>query len=66
MAVEIARLSRKRFKNGAVDGAEVEDSVHSQSLILSMQSIDRCSSDDRACEQCEQSQYDRLIHGVFL
>jgi len=66
MAVEVAHLGRKRFENvGAADGAEVEDSVRPRSLILSVQSIDSCSSDDRACEQC-QSQCDRSIHGVFL
>ena len=66
MAVEVAHLGRKRFKNvGAVDGAEVEESVRPRSRILSKQFIDRCSSDDRACEQC-QPQYDRFIHGVFL
>ena len=43
-AVEVARLGRKRFENGgAVDGAKVEVSVRSRSLILSMQSIDNCS-----------------------
>jgi hypothetical protein len=56
----------KRFENvGAVDGAEVEDSVPPQSFILSMQSIDSRSRGDRACEHC-QSEYDRSTHGVFL
>jgi len=66
MAVEVARLGRNRFENvGAVDGPEVEDSVRPRSLILSMQSIDGCSSDGGSCEHC-QSQYDRSIHDVFL
>jgi hypothetical protein len=66
MAVEVTHLGRKRFENvRAINGAEVEDSVDLRSLILGMQSIDRRSSDDRACEQC-QSQCDRSIHGVCL
>ena len=66
MAVEVAGLGRKRFENvGAVDGSEVEDSVRSRSLILSMQSTDGCSSDGATCEHC-QSQYDRSIYDVFL
>jgi hypothetical protein len=66
MAVEVARFGRKRFENvGAVDGPEVEGSVRPRSLVLSMQPVDSCSSDDRACDHC-QSQYDRSIHGVFL
>jgi hypothetical protein len=66
MAVEVARLGRKRFENvRAVDGPEVEDSVRPRSLILSMQSIDSCSSDGSTCEQC-QAQCDKSIHGVFL
>src|SRR5580658_1725310 len=66
MAVEVARLGRKRFENvGAVDGPEVEGSVRPRSLVLSMQPVDSCSSDDRACDHC-QSQCDRSIHGVFL
>ena len=66
MAVEVAHLGRKRFKNvGAVDGAEVEDSVRPRSVILSMQSIDCCSCDGGTCEQC-QSQCYRSIHGVSL
>jgi hypothetical protein len=37
MAVEVARLGRKRFENvGAVDGPEVEGSVRPRSLVLSM------------------------------
>ena len=65
MAVEVARLGRKRFENvGAVDGPEVEGSVRPRSLVLSMQPVDSCSSDDRACDHC-QSQCDRSIHGVF-
>jgi hypothetical protein len=69
MGVEVAHLGRNRFENvGAVDGAEVEDSVRPGSLILIMQSIDQSidsySSDDHACEHC-QSQRDRPIHGAF-
>jgi hypothetical protein len=56
----------KRFENvRAMDGAQVEDSVPPQSFILSMQSIDGCSRDDRAGEHY-QSEYDRSTHGVFL
>ena len=65
MAVEVARLGRKRFENvGAVDGPEVEGSVRPRSLVLSMQPVDSCSSDDRACDHC-QSQCDRSIHGAL-
>jgi hypothetical protein len=65
MGVEVAHTGRNRFENvGAVDGAEVEDSVCPGSPILSMQSIDSCSSDDHACEHC-QCQCDRPIHGAF-
>ena len=46
---------------GAVDGAQLEDSVPPQSFILSMRSIDSCSRDDRACEHCQSSTIDRLI-----
>ena len=67
MAVEVARLGRKRFKNvGAVDGAEVEGSVRRRSVILSMQSVDSCSSDDRASEQCQHpSAIDRFMAFSF-
>ena len=66
MVVEVARLGRNRFENvGAVECPEVEDSVRPRGLILSMQSIDGCSSDGGSCEHC-QSQYDRSIHDVFL
>ena len=66
MVVEVARLGRNRFENvGAVDCPEVEDGVRPRGLILSMQSIDGCSSDGGSCEHC-QSQYDRSIHDVFL
>ena len=48
MAVEVARLGRKRFENvGDVDIAEVEDSVRRRSIILIMQPVGSCSSDDR-------------------
>jgi hypothetical protein len=41
MAVEVARLGRKRFENvGAVDGPEVEGGVRPWSLVLSMQPVD--------------------------
>jgi len=37
MAVEVARLGRKRLENvGGVDSAEVEDSVRRRSIILVM------------------------------
>jgi hypothetical protein len=65
MAVEVARLGRKRFENvGGVDSAEVEDSVRRRSIILIMQPVGSCGSDDRGRHHC-QTQCDRLIHGVF-
>ena len=65
MAVEVARLGRKRFENvGGVDSAEVEDSVRRRSIILIMQPVGSCSSDDRGCHHC-QTQCDRSIHCVF-
>jgi len=65
MAVEVARLGRKNFgKIRTVDGAEVEDSVRPRSLILSIHSIDGCSSNSANCENC-QSQCDRSVHGVL-
>jgi hypothetical protein len=64
MAVEVARLGRKRFENvGAVDGAEVEDSVRRRSIILIMKPVGSCSSDDRGCRHCH-TQCDRSIHGA--
>ena len=64
MTVEVAHLGRKSFENvGAVDGAEIDDSVRPHSAILSIQSIDSYSSDDRACEHY-QSQWDRSVHGI--
>src|SRR5580704_15582405 len=65
MAVEVARLGRKRFENvGGVDSAEVEDSVRRRSIILIMQPVGSCGSDDRGRHHC-QTQCDRLIHCVF-
>ena len=65
MAVEVARLGRKRFENvGGVDSAEVEDSVRRRSIILIMQPVGSCSSDDRGCHHC-QTQCDRSINCVF-
>ena len=65
MAVEVARLGRKRFENvGGVDSAEVEHSVRRRSIILIMQPVGSCSSDDRGCHHC-QTQCDRSIHCVF-
>ena len=65
MAVEVARLGRKRFENvGGVDSAEVEDSVRRRSIILIMQPVGSCSSDYRGCHHC-QTQCDRSIHCVF-
>src|ERR1700688_1589889 len=65
MAVEVARLGRKRFENvGAVDGAEVEDSVRRRSIILIMKPVGSCSSDDRGCRHCH-TQCDRSIHGAL-
>ena len=65
MAVEVARLGRKRFENvGGIDSAEVEDSVRRRSIILIMQPVGSCSSDDRGCHHC-QTQCDRSIHCVF-
>ena len=65
MAVEVARLGRKRFENvGGVDSAEVEDSVRRRSIILIMQPVGSCSSDDRGCHHC-QTQCDRSIYCVF-
>jgi hypothetical protein len=64
MAVEIARLRRKRFENiGAVDAPQVEHSVRPRRLVL-LQFIDGCSSYGGTCQRC-QSQCDRSIHGVF-
>jgi hypothetical protein len=63
MIVEVTHLRMKRFEIGAVDAAQVQDSVPPQSFILSMQPIDSCSRDERACEDC-QSEYDRSTHGV--
>ena len=64
MAVEVARLGRKRFENvGAVDGAEVEDSVRRRSIILIMRPVGSCSS-DRGCHH-RQTQCDRSIQCAF-
>jgi len=62
MALEVARLGRKRVENvGAVDGPEVEGSVRPRSVVLSMQPVDTVAPMTELATIASPSAIDRFM-----
>jgi len=62
MALEVARLGRKRVENvGAVDGPEVEGSVRPRSVVLSMQPVDTVAPMTELATIASPSAIDRFV-----